>query len=368
MKKKSKHIHYAGTYLTKGLREKLALSDNYCLTGEGGGKHVYIAPVFDSGEYGGTWQRLRFDAWYEDCRFEVVVAASDRDLRESLEDTQLSIQEKEALIRGLDGIRKINTDDILLTNQKGRYLYWFCRISGQSECRIQITGADAEFPRNSFLEYFPEVYQDGSDFFERYISIFQSLYMDLEEQVSGLSDRLNYEKTDKETLLKLAQWIGLDQVFVKEALRDGDTGRLRRLIACAGKLQAGKGTRTALKQMLKLLYDEDMQILEYFKWYQYLEGEDEKQSLYQKLYGKDSATLTIMIKQKEGKEYTDSIKRGMEKVILQMIPFGMKCNLIFLQDSVHMDTHCYLDRNSVLDSPRSANVGEMKLYGDIRLN
>lgn len=367
MRNKPKYLNYAGLYLKRGTCFSMRLEEDYTLAGEGRGSHIYVAPVFDSGEEQESWQSFRLEGEFHDCKLEVVVAAADEDYRGVLEDAGVSLQDKEELIRGLSGIRRVNARDILLTRLKGRYLYSFWKVSGREDCRFRIEGARVEFPENSFLQYFPEVYQTREDFFQRYISIFQTMYMNLEREVDRLPIRLDYEKADQEDLLQLAGWIGLDEIIIKEAVRDGNADRLRRLIAHAQRIQSGKGTKWALQLVLQLLYEERIQLLEYFKWYEYMEQRPEELVLYQKLYGRDSSSLTVLIEEREGREFSEGEKRNMQRVVACMLPIGMESNLIFLNTSYHMDTHCYLNRNSVLASPVAASADGMELHGNVVL-
>ena len=204
-------------------------------------------------------------------------------------------------------------------------------------------------------------------YFERYISIFQSMYLDVERKIDKLPMRLDYEKAEFADLLQLAEWIGMDEVIVEEAVREGETEKLRKLIAHANEIQSGKGTKKALKLVLQILYSDNIQLLEYFKWYEYLENRPEELRLYQKLYGQDSSSLTILMEEKDETGYTEAERKSIRKVVSRMLPLGMDCNLIFLRSSCHMDTHCYLDHNSELASLASANANGMELYGNVVL-
>ena len=289
MKSEPKYVNYAGAYLKKGQYEGMESYHDCALRGEGSGSFLYIAPVFDSGEEANTWQSLHLEGTFHDCKLEVVAAASERDYRDFLADTQTGLQEKEELIRSMNGVRKVNTTDLHLTDLQGRYLYLFFKVSGQMECEFCIHMATVEFPKNSFLEYFPEVYQTEDDFFERYISIFQSMYMDVEREIDKLPMRMDYEKAEFSDLMQLAEWIGMDEILVQEAVREGETKKLRKLIAHANEIQSAKGTKKSLKLVLQILYNTDFQILEDFKWYEYLENRPEELLLYQTLYGKASS-------------------------------------------------------------------------------
>lgn len=345
----------------------MELGQDYVLSGSDSGEHLYIPPVFDSGEIQETWQSFRLEAEVEHGKLEIVMAASDEDHREALNGESLSPGEKMELIRSLPGIRRVNTTDLLLTPLKGRYLYSYWRVSGREGCRFRIRGGTAEFPQNTFLQYFPEVYQTRDDFFQRYISIFQTMFLDLEREVDALPRRLDYEKAGQEDLLELAGWIGLDEMIIQECMRKGETDRLRNVIAHAHRIQSGKGTKQALQLVMNLLYEEKIYLLEYFKWYEYLEQRTEELALYRKLYGKNENSLTILVEEQEGHEFTDGEKKNMQRVAGSMLPIGMGCHLIFLKKNSHMDTHCYLDHNSVLASPVAAAADGMELYGNVVL-
>lgn len=367
IKSEPKYIHYAGLYLQKGQNKNMCRGENYSLTGEGRGTYLYIAPVFDSGEDENTWQFLEIKGDFKDCKLEAVVAASDRDYRSVFEDETLSIEEQAEFIRNLSGIRRVNAKNLLLTGLTGRYLYILFQIDGQGECRFTLQEASVEFPKNTFLEYFPEVYQTDNEFFERYTSIFQSMYLQLEKKIDEIPMRLDYEKAELEDLIELAGWIGFDRVILKEAVGDGKPERLRRLIAHVNEIQAGKGTKKALELVLEILYQENIRLLEYFKWYEYLEKRPGELALYQTLYGKDSRCLTVIIENKKLHSYTEAEKKNIYQVINCMLPVGMNCKLLFLRQSCHMDSHCYLDHNSMLASLAAASVGSMELYGNLVL-
>ena len=119
--------------------------------------------------------------------------------------------------------------------------------------------------------------------------------------------------------------------------------------------------------MLQTLYGENVRILEYFKWYEYLENRPEELQLYQRLYGRDSSCLTILIEENKGTPLAESERKGMSRVVSGMLPLGMRCNLIFLDNSSHMDTHCYLDHNSKLATLSAASANGMELYGNVIL-
>lgn len=365
MKQKPKHVNFIGAMLARGQWQNMYLDKTDVLTGNGKGEFIYIAPVFDSGHTGESWQSLHLDLDMTECRFEVVAAASDEDLRVQMADSNLSMEEKAELILSLDGINRENCTDLLLNGLCGRYYYMMLRFFSPGEGSFVIRGARMEFPQNSFLEYFPEIYRQGNDFFERFISIYQTMYLDLEREVDALVDRLDYEKAFGADLIELADWAGLDKLWIQEAVRDGSEDRLRRLIANTSKIQAGRGTAEALKLLFQILYDRDIKIMEYHYWYELLKTDQELMQLYVKLYGGNDgiAVFLVDVEDTPAQEQRDR----MNAVIQSVLPIGMKARIICMEDNSHMDNHCYLDKNSRLTVPEGVQTDNTRLYGNLVL-
>ena len=366
MKQKPKYVNFVGARLVQGQYRNMCLEEGDVLTGKGSMVSYYIAPVFDSRQEQESWQSLHLDLDTEGCRVTVLAAASDEDYTEVLKNAEMSFEEKEELIRRMDFTQKINTQDFLLTNLCGRYFYLLIKVQGQTGAQFRFSGAKMEFPKNTFLDYFPEVYRQGNDFFERYISIFQTLYLNLEKEVDGLPDRLDYEKAQGQDLTALAEWAGLSRVWIAEALQCGGEEALRRLIAHANELQSARGTCGALELLMKLLYGRDTAVLEYFKWFEYVEKDPQLLSTYRKLYGKEN-TVSIFLDEEQGKLPDREETERMQKAAAQMLPIGTSLRMIPIRRNSHLDTHCYLGKNSRLASPAGVQTDQARLYGNLVL-
>lgn len=57
-------------------------------------------------------------------------------------------------------------------------------------------------------------------------------------------------------------------------------------------------------------------------------------------------------------------KEKLLQLMEDYIPLGMNCNLVLLDWSSHMDTHCYLDKNSRLSIPEQADTSGFVLGGN----
>lgn len=366
MKQKPKYVNFVGARLVQGQYRNMCLEDGDMLTGKGSIVSYYTAPVFDSRQEQESWQSLHLDLDTHACKVTVLAAASDEDYTAVFQNPEMSFEEKEELIRSFDCVEKINTQDILLTNLLGRYFYLLIKIQGQADGAFTFWGAKTEFPKNTFLEYFPEVYRQNNDFFERYISIFQTLYLNLEKEVDALPDRLDYEKAQGEDLIALAEWAGLHKIWIDEAMQNGGEEGIRRLIASANELQSAKGTCNVLELLMKLLYGRDTDVLEYYKWFEDIEKNPKLLTTYRRLYGKED-TVSIFLDEEQGKlpdrEQTDR----MQKAAAQVLPIGTKLRMIPIRKNSHLDTHCYLGKNSRLASPAGMQTDQARLYGNLVL-
>ena len=108
----------------------MELSDDYRLTGTGGGVFTWLAPVYDSMDQNETWHRLVLSGIFRECKYEIMAAASNEDLREFLYAEERTADQIEEMLREQTFIRKVNTDDLLLHSLTGQYLYILIRVSG----------------------------------------------------------------------------------------------------------------------------------------------------------------------------------------------------------------------------------------------
>ena len=83
MVRTAKKVNMYRLALRRGTRYRMELTDDDRLRGTGGGYFAWLAPVFDSMDMGNTWHRLRLTGTFENCKYEVLAAATDADLREA---------------------------------------------------------------------------------------------------------------------------------------------------------------------------------------------------------------------------------------------------------------------------------------------
>lgn len=351
MVESGKKVNFYRLALRRGKMHRMTLSEDDRLTGEGGGMFYYLAPVFDSNDYGGTWHRLRLEGTFSDCKYEILAAATDVDLEAILKDESLDFSGRGEVLKEHSHVRKVNTEDLLLHDLAGRYLWILITVAGSKiDSHFRIEGFSAEFPKSSFIEYLPEVYQqEDQGFFERYMAVFRSMYEDLEKEVDRIPMYLDYQTAPEKNLELFAKWTG----------RWNENGQwspkaLRYLIRHLQKIQTGRGTRKVMGEIIWLLTGQRAVLVEHFQWKDWMKKNASLLDEFYRLYGEEEDTFAVVIDATE-KEVGMS-ERELEKKLEDYTPFGMICKVIYLKKNSHMDAQSYLDKNSYLSTPEHPNT------------
>ena len=325
---------------------------------------AYLTPMFDTDDPDCTYNRLKFDGGFEGAKLEIIVAASntletpdgERTLDAFLADPAVSVEHKVAVLRRLRHVRAANTPDLLLHSLKGRYAWVYVGIYPSGECSGRINGLRLEFPRESFTKYFPEIYRED-EFFDRFIAVFQSLYLDLERRVDDLPRLLDYDSVEGSRLAELASWLGIENygnLF--------DDNQLRYIIRHLDLFQGKKGTREALAAVIELACGIRPRIVENFQWNS-LPASDARKRLNRQLYGEGSSSFCVILD--VGEKKLPVSKEQLERLIAEYSPMGTTFQLVCLRRCSYTDTHCYLNVNSVLTTPETATVDGATLGGYI---
>ena len=326
---------------------------------------AYVTRMFDTRDPDCTFNRLTVDGEFEGVRLEVVVAAADTpdavvddrdaDLSELLADPGVDPARKRELLCALRHVRAVDCTDLLLHSLTGRYVWVYAGAYPAGECDWTLRGLRLEFPRVSFTGYFPEIYRQD-DFFDRYIAVFQSLYLDLERRADELPHRLDYETVPDEGLLELADWLGLccDGLFTP--------AQLRTIISGLDLYQGMKGTRAALEAVLELVCGVPPRIVERFQW-ERIPLPPARRALYGRLYGGDSGSFCVLLPPRPGFPEPGRL----ERLIRLYSPIGTPHRLVFLNPCSRADDHCYLDGTGVLATPGEAAANAGTLDGFIAL-
>ncbi|WP_343252786.1 phage tail protein [Ligaoa zhengdingensis] len=369
MKQQLKTVNFYKCALQKGVRHGFVLTDDLTLRMESPtAPCAYITRVFDTGDAEMTFNRLYIEGEFHDVKLEVIAAASaalagpgagSPALDALLAAPEVSPAQKESALYSMAHVRSVNNRDILLHGLTGRYVWVYLAaypLSAESRCEIE--GFRLEFPKYSFTEYFPEIYQ-GDAFFDRYIAVLQSIFLDEERRVDEIPRLLDYEATPDETVEVLAGWLGVDN-------RDGvfSPGQLRQIIRHIDLYQGLKGTKRALEQVVELATGVWPRIVESFQWDTAGVTASQRQT-YHRLYGETSNDFCVILDLSGRQGALPISEEKLERLIESYSMVGARFKVVTLRRCSHTDTHCYLDVNSALSTPEVASVDQAALGSHI---
>lgn len=330
----------------------------------------YFMKEIDTHEEGMQFNRLKlYDEQIEGVKLDIYIMASDVNYADDkgrfvlvddvLQDQEVEPQEKLHLLQALGAKVYRNERDLLLHRFEGRYLFVALQVYSVEEANYSLFQLEIEYPKQSFIEYLPQVYQTRDDFFERYLGIFQSLYLDLEKCIDRIPYYLDIDLVDDQFIDYLGSWVGIDnsdELFTKK--------QLRKIIRQAVKMNGDKGTRHALEEILNLYIGSPPRMIEYFEW-QNKTGEDGRnKKVYKRLYGEDFSWFVVII-EKDKLNYNLS-KEKIRCLIERYKPINTHYHLVILDKCDRSDMHCYLGKNSYLTVPQVAQLnGKVRLTDQI---
>ena len=322
---------------------------------------VYCSRLLDSKEKETAWHRLivrseslgdasiRFNFYVSEDR-DIPFGPATRDLEEIIRDPELAWEEKEEAFRSYRVKTILNPADVLLHEARGRYLWFSVELYGQGDKSPAISYMRVYLPGRSWLGYLPEIYQadpENSTFLERYLSIFQSVYEDMESEIDRIARCFDPEVVDGEFLRWLAEWVAVDDVYI------WNEEQLRHLVTNGMRIYKRRGTRQALADMVELYLGEKPYIVEFFQLEGY-EGDARSSGLITGLYGENSCYFTVIVS--ENAVPSPKEHQTLLRIIESVKPAHVEANVVVLKPYIFLDKYSYLGMNSVLGQYRPANL------------
>lgn len=322
---------------------------------------VYLSRVLDSREREMEWHRFTVKISHADSSpYKIKIYTAEEPavswkgeqilLKTLIQDQQVSMEDKLACMEPYLGLEATGKPDLLLHEVKGRYLWFSIEVYQQNEQQLRFEEITAYFPKQSWLSYLPELYEasDSEHFLDRYLSVFQSIYDDMNQQIKDIPYLLDVQTADSEYLDFLCQWIGItkSQMWKEE--------KKRLLLSKAAKLFQMRGTRAGILEVLQMYLDKkEVFLVEKYFWNRYRLSSSRRQ-LFETLYGTSSYTISVLVKDEDvgsPKEY-----KTLFQVLDSMKPAQADLNLVVLKPSIVLDGHSYLGINSTLCSYQRASL------------
>ncbi len=221
--------------------------------------------------------------------------------------------------------------DLLLYGVKGLSLC-FTVEPGDALISYELT-----FPGLSVDSFLPSVMQED-DTLRKLLGIYQSLYMDVNRELSGFPERLSPQSPDP--LPELHRWLGASS-WMGLGLPE------RELLAAAAELNRHRGTKKGLQMLTRLVTGQPCEIAEPFQWEDEIRSARERDDC-KRLYGGGQSGVTLLFPAGTSLEKLSLLK----SVLDDFIPLGVPYSVVRLEATAAMDGHSYLDSGAeILDPP-----------------
>ena len=299
---------------------------------------VYCLPAVDSGENGFTWGRVQVEAELPpDTALRVYAYASDSrqwgewgDLEQglhSLEGSPLPVLE------ALFGPPVGEGGDCLL-QRTGRFLWLMLELTATGSACPEVHALRLWMGGDHMVDYLPAIYQEDS-FTWRFLSIFNSMYSDMERAIDALPGRMDYERAGGELLRDLACWVCVEGADSDEGLRE----RIRTALPDYESLYTVEGVRRSVRR----LTGRQPILIEHFQ-VSPNRPDCADPELYRRLYGEDPYRFFVLLP--EGTFSSQRERQQFQRDMEELIPAGMSMPMVQLKPCVQLDWHTYLGINS----------------------
>lgn len=299
----------------------------------------YISDPIDSYKENNKWHKIKLDANIPKNTQIKIKYALFEDYEKACEFKNKKEANMEDFFRG----RIVNSKDALFYKGIGRYMVLKIEFYAGERESPSIKDIRIYYNRNGYLKYLPEVYTNSmeDDFLERFLAIFETFLMQMEENIANVYEYFNPQVVDEDFLEFLADMMGIKYDF------NISQQKLRYLIKNIGEIYSKRGTKEGIKKLLEIILNDEVYIIESFR----LENEFQNpylKKLYKKLYSNNPYSFTVLVKDKNDFDSNDWDKL---KIILNKEkPAYTNCNLVVLKPWIYLDKHSYLQVNSKLST------------------
>jgi phage tail-like protein len=316
---------------------------------------IYFSRALDATVSETIWHKLLVDADLPDeTQLRVYYIASDQPevwsdsgtlrLDHYLHEGIAPLEEKLERTRHLWQGPIVNPRDALLRAQ-GRYLWLRIEWSGSDRKTPLLKKLRVYYPRVSYLQYLPAVYQQdpqSRDFMERFLSLFGTFFDEMEEMIDHIARCFDADAATGDLLKWLSTWLG---IAVDDRWTEDQT---RTLLKRAPELYQKRGTREGLQELIEIFTGEKPYLVEFFQ-YKYLIEKAEIRRTMEHLYGLDPYRFCVLVK-------PDAVPDERRRAVLQKLideerPAFTEAQLIVLEPHLHIGSHAYLGINSFLMEP-----------------
>lgn len=297
---------------------------------------IYVSRTYDSGVRGTQWNRSVLDLGKSAVFRQYVYISEDAQEMEAIGELK-GVEEQFGYIR--EHAQYVSDyRDMLLYGEKGgqgRYARLGVEIySLQYKEKALFEGYEISFPKESFTRYLPGIYR-GNKGLERFLAVFQNLYLSLEKEIESIAKMLDFELCSQGQLEYLAEWMGWGELT---KLADPET--LRRLLHTGTGLLSRKGSVFYYERLGSILAGCEAAVLE----------------------DREAGSFILYIKGEVSRKRQQALE-----FIRNNAPVGVDMEIVIVHDTYRLDNSCFLDCTALLSEKELALAHGGIGIQDIRL-
>jgi phage tail-like protein len=323
---------------------------------------ILVTGSIDSTEHDFQWDSVLIEGdMPENSVIKVSYYASDDkqfllgdklfDLDDYIRDAKISVKERLASLSHLFSYAFTGAVDGLI-KARGRYLWLKLEFLVPGNAEFSLRKIKLLLADEKIIDYLPGIYrenQESSDFFPRFMDIFDSVFFDIEDKVNRVPEKLDYTIAQGEMLRFLASWVGLNDT------QNAEDEKIRQRIANLAFEYRSIGTKKGIEHFIERELGFKPNIVEYFNFKKMLvQGRDRE--IYKELFGTNPFKFYILLPEK-----AFSNRRNINSFLRKLknsIPAHTEVEIILLKQAVILDKHTYLGVNSIIGEFNYVSVDE----------
>ena len=325
--------------------KKLKISDNKVILDiRKGLSGAIMMPAIDSCETGFAWDRIMIDAYLPEGSSVMVYAyASDNPDSPAMKDVEQVMKDRTStddslyqMVHSRFGHSVSRSCDFILHN-KGRYLWLFIWLRSGGNQNPYISRVVYRMEGDHMIDYLPALYHDD-DITRRFLSVFNSIYTDMDRQIDAIPSAFDYESNSESMLRFMAGWLGIE---------DGNipVHKLRKYVSRVLHDYETMYTPAGIARNIYRLTGKEPVILEYADVDPNAENCPNPEQ-YRKLFGDDPFKFFVLLDNDTFKS-REEMDRFIEKME-DLIPAGTSMELIMLHENMELGDRAVLGEDTVL--------------------
>lgn len=326
----------------RGQYENVAFDEGRLKLLRAGQPGHFLSRTLDSWEKETVWHRLLVHSTVGGNMAVVIsVYATDSEAAKLMTEEQaarhMSLESRMAAMSAMEQLTVRNPQDLLLHQVKGRYLWIGMTLWGDGAQGPEVSLVQIFFPRESWNQYLPEIYQTGeSEFLVRFLAVFQTLYDRLEREIRGSARLLDLQSAPPESLRILGDWLHVDNSHL------WTIEHLRRYLERGAGTYENRGTAAALERKVEIFAGE-------------------KPMIQEGIWGEPAYRFRIFLSEQAVPDQKTYLALG--RIIREGKPADMEADLIILRPWTVLGQHVYLGVNSYLNDYQEAVLDGQAMMG-----